>query len=349
MKHSTRRTLTIVLTGTLLLIAAVGCGGTKSPTSTPFIQTATPPSASTQAAPAKPTAATQANNTPAPTSAPTATTAANDAPQSANLGDVIQQDGYFVQAAAVEDPTTPGLLYQAESGKKLVAVELVVGNVSGSALSVNPLNATLIDNDGFAYHPELAARDGQLGTLDLNPGEKVDGWVAFKVPNEAKPKTIKYELTFGSTPLQSALTPPTTKSQPAKLPARTAPKLAKLGDVVQQDGYSLSASSVEDPGKPGFLFKAEKGKRMVAVQIVVGNVSGAKISTNALYAILVDTNGFLYEEDLGAHDGQLDVVDLNPGEKAKGWVAFEIPTAAKLEGIKYNVSGDITLETGLTK
>jgi hypothetical protein len=107
---------------------------------------------------------------------------------------VVEKDGYFLCALTVEDPTTPGLFYEAEVGKRLIAVEVVVGNVSGEMVTTNPLDATLIDADGFVYRPELAGRDGQLELMDLNPGEKVKGWVAFVVPESATPASIKFEL-----------------------------------------------------------------------------------------------------------------------------------------------------------
>jgi len=342
MKTSTQRTLIVLLSVSLLVVATLACGETPSPTSTPVIKTATPAGAVTETPQAKPTATKQA------TSAPAATVAPTNVPKSANLGDVVERDGYFIQATTGEDPAPPGPLYRAESGKKLVAVELVVGNVSGTAITVNPLNATLLDGDGFTYQAELGGRDGQIELVSLNPGERVKGWISFQIPNAAKLKSIKYDVSFGNT-LQTGLTPPPTGQAPAPLPGRTPPQLAKLGDVVEQDGYSLSASQVEDPAKPGIIFRAEKGKRLVAVEVVVGNVSGAKITVNPLNAVLVDTDGFLYKPELGGRDGQLALVDLNPGEKAKGWIAFQIPPQAKLEGIKYNMSGNITLETGLTK
>ena len=74
----------------------------------------------------------------------------------------------------------------------MVAVEIVVGNVSGRTLSVNPLYAILVESNGFVYQPELAGQDGQLATVDLNAGEKAKGWVAFQVPEEATPASIKY-------------------------------------------------------------------------------------------------------------------------------------------------------------
>jgi hypothetical protein len=352
MKTTYQRMLAILLSASMLVMASLACGNTPSATSTPVVKTATPAEVVTEPPQTKPTAVPQTTNlsaTPAPpTTAPTATNAPTMTPNAANLGDLVEQDEYFIQATAVEDPATPGPFFQAESGKKLVAVELVVGNVSGTPITVNPLDAVLVDGDGFTYHPELGGRDGQIELLELNPGERVKGWIAFQIPNAAQLKSIKFDVS-GSNTLKAGLTPPQAGQTAAQLPARSSPTLPKLGDLVEQDGYSLSASKVEDPAKPGAIFSGEKGKRLVAVEVVIGNVSGAQITVNPLSAVLVDTDGFLYQPTLGGRDGQIDLTDLNPGEKAKGWISFLVPPKAKLEGIRYNMSGNITLETGLAK
>jgi hypothetical protein len=278
----------------------------------------------------------QATNTPEPTTAPTNT----PEPQPLYLGDIVEQYGYLLSAVTVEDPTTPGMFYEPESGKKLVAVEIVVGNVSGETLSVNPLNATLLDSEGFTYEPELAGREGQIVTIDLNPGEKARGWIAFEVPEEATIASIKYAVeTFGSKVLQTSLTLPPDGYVPNTEALSILPPSpeAGLGDVFEQYGYSLSATTVEDPTTPGMLYKAKEGYKLVAVEIVVGNVSGETLSVNPLYATLVDSNGFVYQAELAGRDGQLATIDLNTGEKAKGWVAFEVPENATLASIKYLV------------
>jgi hypothetical protein len=40
----------------------------------------------------------------------------------------------------------------------------------------------------------VGGRDGQLELMDLNPGEKVKGWVSFALPESATPASIKFEL-----------------------------------------------------------------------------------------------------------------------------------------------------------
>lgn len=131
--------------------------------------------------------------------------------ESCGLGDVFEQYGYSLSATAVEDPTTPskfyGMFHKSKEGCKLVAIEIVVGNVSSKTLSVNPLYATLVDSNRFVYQPELAGRDEQLATVYLNAGEKAKGWVAFEIPEDATPASIKYVVEmFSNRFLQVGLT-----------------------------------------------------------------------------------------------------------------------------------------------
>ena len=156
------------------------------------------------------TATTTASAAPATTrQTPTTRTPTTAAPEPLYLGDVSEGHGCLVSAVTLEDPANPGVLYDAEVGTRLIAVEIIVGNVSAAALSVNPLNATLIDSEGFTYQPELAGRDGQLGLVDLAPGEKIRGWVAFEIDENATPARIKYALDyFGSEVLQAQLEAP---------------------------------------------------------------------------------------------------------------------------------------------
>lgn len=279
--------------------------------------------------------------TPEPTSTPTP-----EPPQEANLGDLFELDGYSLVALTVEDPAPPGLIYSPTEGTKLVAVEIVVGNVSGERITVNVLNATLLDVDGFTYVPELAGRDNQLILVDLEPGERVKGWAAFEVPEGTVPASVKYEASgFPEIVLQSNLTtadgemvanpdvPLTASGDVEREPA------VALGETAENDGYSLVVETLEDPAPHGLIYNPTEGTKLVAVEIVVGNESGEQITVNALNTILIDTNGYLYEAELAGRDGQIELVDLNAGERVRGWVAFEIPENATPESVRYQVTG----------
>ena len=342
--------LAAVLFVASLILASIACGSEASPTSAPIIKTATPETSS-QGEPTK-ASETQPAETQEPK--PTETAALTEIPQPTEtyLGDIVVQSDYFISAVQVEDPATPGLLYQAEAGKRLVAVEIIVGNLSGTKLSVNPLNTTLLDSEGFTYQADLGARDGQISTLELGAGEKLRGWIAFQIPEAAQLASLKFATSlFGGEDLKVGLLPPPAGYTPLTADiARRAPQLAKLGDVVEVGGYSLSAVTVEDPAKPGLIYQPEKGTRLVAVEIVVGNVSGPELSVNPLYVVLVDSEGFLYEAELAGRDGQIDTVKINSGEKVKGWVAFQVPENATLESIKFApLFSDLAIQTGLTQ
>ena len=287
-------------------------------------------------------------DTPTPEPEPTKVppTQAPEPPQEANLGDLFELEGYSFAAVTVEDPATPGILYTPEEGTRLVAVEIVVGNVSAERITVNALNTTLLDAEGFTYVAELAGRDDQISLVDLEPGQRAKGWVAFELPEDATPATVKYAVkSFSDLIMESNLTTidgelVANSDVPLTADGEVSREIdAGLGEMVESEGYSLVVEVIEDPASPGILYTPLEGTRLVAVEIAVGNESGELITVNPLNTILVDTNGYLYEAELAGSDNQLDLVDLNAGERVRGWVAFEIPEDAVPESVRYQVSG----------
>ena len=131
-------------------------------------------------------------------------------PEVAELGDVVEEDGYTLSAIAVEDPAEPHEFFgDLEPGSKMIAVQIIVGCTTCESASVNPLNASLVDNEGFTYEVELGglADLEQIATTDIGPGEKVKGWVGFAIPEGNSPAYLKWqaELFTGPT-LQVGLT-----------------------------------------------------------------------------------------------------------------------------------------------
>ncbi len=304
----------------------------------------------TLATKASPTAVAMSTNTLVPTVAATST----PKPQQFFLGDFVEQYGYAIAALTVENPATPSRLYEVKPGKKLIAVEIIVGNVSGKPIGVNPLYVTLFDSEGFAHQTELGGRDNQIATIHLYQGEKVRGWVAFEVPEETKAVSIKYRIeTFGNQFIQASLIPPITGHE--TIAQSESPPLVnslpKLGEVAEGFGYLISATNVENPTKPSNLYEPRTGGyKLVGVEVIAGNVSGEILSVNPLYVILIDADGFVYRAELGGRDGQIATGKLSAGEKIKGWVAFTIPENAVPSSIRYEldlISADRVLQTGL--
>ena len=271
------------------------------------------------------------------------------------LGDTDELEGYSLTAMSVEDPAKPGRLYDPVEGKKLIAVDVVIANVSGDKpADTNPLGATLVDTEGFVYDAELGGVDGQLDMVDLNPGERIRGWIAFEVPEEAVAASIRYEISgYPEILLQTGLGPRSDGQTEIAVPIMAErPQYPPLAETVEEEGYLLSAVAVEDPATPGSMYTSKEGKKLIAVEVVLGNVDGEQFSSNALYATLIDTEGFSYRPELGGREGgQIDLMDLNPGEKVKGWITFEVPEKMVPESIKYEFSGypKIVLQTGLAQ
>ena len=68
-------------------------------------------------------------------------------------------------------------------------------------------------------------------------------------------------------------------------------------------------------------------------------MSGETFSSNVLYATLVDTEGFTYGAESGAVENSLELLDLNPGEKVRGWAGFIVPQDATPASLKYAIRG----------
>ena len=337
-------------------IISLACGfftpkSEPTPTEPPKISTATSAPAATSTPVNTPIVEPPANT---PTvEIPVDTPTVEVIPGETYLGDAVQDFGYALTSVSVADPATPGVLYKPETGKKLVAVEVIISNVSGEVLQINPLNANLLDNEGFVYQADLNGIEGQLGLMDLFPGEQARGWVSYILPENATAANIKYVTEyFGSNSLQASLAAPPADHQKISVPLKPVILDAKLGDVVEQYGYSLSAAAVEDPAAPGVIYTPRQGHKLVAVELVLGNVSAAEaLNINPYYATLVDSNGFVYAAAFTGRDGQIALTKINVGEKVKGWLSFTIPENAVPAYLKYQTAelGGNYLSTGTVK
>jgi hypothetical protein len=348
---NTKQTLIALIILFMLPILACG-GGEPTPTSAPVISTATPDAetvdteqpdetADQDIEPAVEEEAVEPVEEDTPTPEPA---------RQAHIGDFVISEGYSLTVLQVQDPATPGILYSAEPGTRLIAVEVVVGNVSGTTASPNVLNGILLDEDRLTYRAELAATDGQLPLVELERGERVRGWIGFEVPENATPATLRFEM--NRVRLEASLLEPPADHEPIEEPDGLfgiSESLSRLGDLVEQDGYSLVAMEVDDPASPGILYQAAPGLKLVAVDMIVGNVNAREITVNALRTYLVDSDGYVYTAELGGINNQIELVDLGPDERVRGGVAFEVPEDALPAAIKYEVSGSprIVIYAGL--
>ena len=103
-------------------------------------------------------------------------------------------------------------------------------------------------------------------------------------------------------------------------------------------GYSLKAMAVEDPTKPAAGTDVKAESRLMAVQVELENVSSEDaMSVDVANASVTDDKGIDYPATAGGRDGEIKSADLKKGERANGWMAFQVPKDAKLKSITYRI------------
>jgi hypothetical protein len=258
-------------------------------------------------------------------------------PTTTYLGDAVVQGGYYLIAVSVADPAPPAYFYTPEPGEKYLTVEVILGNISGESLASNPLNASLVDSNGIVYPSRPVGVQDQLPAADLFPGERIRGAIGFIISEKAEAATLVYDTySLSGDYLKANLAPAPSNHTPVAVSITPKKPSSRRGDVVEQYGYSLTVTKVEDPSIPAVYIKVKNGYRMVAIEVVLGNVSQPevlRVSPGA--ATLVDANGFVHREESDGRDGRLELVKLKIGETAKGWISFIIPENTTPLYLKY--------------
>ena len=145
----------------------------------------------------------------------------------------------------------------------------------------------------------------------------------------------------------------TSAAIPGAAPTPIPPRAEILGDVVEHNGYSLSAVTVDDPAAPDIdmSYEPAPNTRVVAVEMIVSCIACEELYVTVGSTDLVDVEGFVYQAERGmmADHEDLESTNLGPGERARGWTAFEIPEDAAPAYIKYQMDYETTLQAGLTE
>jgi hypothetical protein len=159
--------------------------------------------------------------------------------------------------------------------------------------------------------------------------------------------------------------PATTTAAGTKTAAKPAttkpkPKPAGIGDTITvkglDDGSKLAITLVKwvDPAKSGNEFMTPgSGKRYVAAQIRVTNVGTAVYDDTPSNGMQVaDGDGQRFEStfaDVSAGPSMPSEVKLPHGDKALGYVAFEVPKASKITTLQFTADSGFADEAAQWK
>ncbi|WP_326730249.1 DUF4352 domain-containing protein [Streptomyces phaeochromogenes] len=96
---------------------------------------------------------------------------------------------------------------------------------------------------------------------------------------------------------------------------------APVEDDVQEEAPAAKAPVKVTAAKTGFTASIlADGTNYTSVKVTVTNNGDEPISVNPLYFAITDTGGTKHASELGVDSGQIDTVDLAPGENVSGTV-----------------------------
>lgn len=86
------------------------------------------------------------------------------------------------------------------------------------------------------------------------------------------------------------------------------------------------------------IYEPKAGKVLIGVTVTLRNGSNGSLDINPLDFSAVDTEGFVYQPELGSCDEQIDMQSLSPGQALRGIVGFHVPPNTRLVQIQYSRS-----------
>ncbi|WP_354596089.1 DUF4352 domain-containing protein [Streptomyces sp. JL1001] len=151
-------------------------------------------------------------------------------------------------------------------------------------------------------------------------------------------------------------------SEPAEAPEDEPTKatVAKVGDTItlkgQEDGEQVDATlkKLVDPAQPkDEFFAPEDGNRWVAAQFELTN-TGTKpyADSPSNGAGVADADGQRFQAtfaDTKAGPSMTSDAKVPPGEKALGWITFEVPKSSKIVTVQFGLNSGFADQTGQWK
>jgi hypothetical protein len=127
----------------------------------------------------------------------------------------------------------------------------------------------------------------------------------------------------------------TTATDTPTTPAFDSTKIYKVGEKAQAPDFSMSIENVKECKVP-YYFKAKKGNIKLGVEVELEGSADKDVPVNPFYAKITDGDGYSYTSTFGGCTPDLKSVRINKGEKARGWITFEVPDKAKGLKLTYN-------------
>ena len=253
------------------------------------------------------------------------------------VGDIISINNTILVVLGWDNPLGGDFNPPAE-GKKYLVVDIMLANQSENSFNITPaFQMTLKDSTGQKYNVNGKANIASGSNTpngEINPGEIVRGKVGFHVPEDLNDFIFIYEarliglgevsVSLGSTPV--AMDPP------ADFNLTQQQQIYHIGDLIKISDMVIQVLQVSYPAG-NEIVKPKQDFKFVAVDVTVENQGSATQEiTSIAQMYLKDSIGQKYTFHLGAQsiiDSGLPDDELNPGERIRGQIGFQVPENVK--------------------
>ena len=235
-----------------------------------------------------------------------------------------------------------------DEGRKYLVVDLMIANQGERSFNSSPVfQMTLKDPSGQKYNingKANIASGSNTPNGEVNPGEVIRGKVGFHVPEDLTNFIFVYEanlmgigevsVNLGGTPI--AMDPP------SDLNLAHRQDIFSVGEQIEISGLVIQVLGVSYPSGTDFV-KPKEDYKFVSVDVQIEN-QGDSVQeiTSIVQMYLKDNTGEKYTFHLGAQsiiDSGLPDDELQPGERVRGQIGFQVPTDA--EGLIYVFDAEI--------
>jgi len=235
--------------------------------------------------------------------------------------------------------------------------QVVTVQVGGDPLNVrlapdaaSPVIALLgADTEVAVAGPDVTASDGVTRWVHVKAGSR-DGYARgefLSTPHPASgpipaPIFLATPASAGQANVMPTATPPVSSATSAATTSAAFPT-GKVGStLVAANGIAITLNEYRDsiPGNKSYQPKA--GNRYVGVDVTIENRGSQAQSFNEYYGTVRDTEGHQFNTGFGnvAPGPALNSGKNSPGDKARGWITFEIPNSAKVATFRYEPFSD---------
>jgi hypothetical protein len=113
---------------------------------------------------------------------------------------------------------------------------------------------------------------------------------------------------------------------------------AEPGQIAEAEHVRVALHAITDPWISDNAFdEAPAGRRLVAFDVTIDFADeGGTHMANPFHFKLTDSADFAYAEILGGPEPALNAISLGPGQKTRGWIAFEVQAGIPLKQLSYD-------------